>query len=179
MSAVPWKQQRSAFTLLELMTVIVIIAILAVLLFPAYTSLMRRAEKIRCIGNLRTLYFGANSYVQDHGYWPQIDPQLIKDKTNKYGEAWQAALAPFGVPQESWICPTVQRELNNPDYKKSQFGRVDYIATPFDSKRITPYLWPTQPWFLERGDVHGNGNQMIFTDGHVSELNELKKTSGH
>ena len=73
------------------MTVILIIAILAVMLLPSFTGVFRRGEKIRCMANLRTLYFGANSYVQDHNFWPQINPGLIKTP-EKYAAAWQEAL---------------------------------------------------------------------------------------
>ena len=30
-----------------------------------------------------------------------------------------------------------------------------------------------QPWFVESGDVHGNGNLIIFPDGHVQELGDF------
>src|ERR1043166_817390 len=134
------------------MTVMLIIAIIAVMLIPSFTGIFRRGEKVRCMANLRTLYFGANHYVQDHNYWPQINPALIKTP-EKYAAAWQEALAPFGVSRQAWICPTVQHELGNPDYNKPETLRTDYIAMPFDPKPRTPYLWPSQPWFLERGDV--------------------------
>ena len=158
------------------MTIIVIIAILAVLFFPAIKSMMNRTDAVRCMANLRNLYYGANSYVQQNGFWPQISTALVKEPGGKYAEAWRTALEPFGVTKEIWICPTVQRELQNPDYTKPESARSDYLATPFDAKPRTPYTWPTQPWFVERGDVHGNGNLMIFTDGSISTLNEMRKS---
>jgi len=169
-------QQQAAFSLLELMTVLVIVLILAVLLFPAVNIVRARAEKVRCTGNLRNLYYGANAYVQDKGSWPQINPVLMKTKSEEYASEWIAALEPYGLPRDVWICPTLQRNMNNPDYSKPVNTRTDYFATPFDSKRLTPYQWQTQPWFIERGSVHGNGNLMIFTDGRIVALNDLTQT---
>ncbi len=38
---------------------------------------------------------------------------------------------------------------------------------------MTPHKWPRQPWFIETGDVHGNGNLIIYTDGSIGETNDL------
>jgi len=83
---------------------------------------------------------------------------------------WIATLKPFGPSEKSWICPTIQNLMQNPDYTKSENVRVDYIATPFDDKPTTPHQWPRQPWFIETGDVHGHGNLIIFTDGSITDL---------
>ena len=171
-------RHRAAFSLLELMTVIMIIALLAVLTFPAINMVRQRAEKIRCTGNLRNLYYGANSYVQDKGSWPQINPSLMKTNSTEYAAEWIAALEPFGIGRDVWICPTLQRNMNNPDYIKPANARTDYFATPFDEKRLTPYQWQTQPWFIERGSVHGSGNLLIFTDGRIESLDDIRKPSG-
>lgn len=155
------------------MTVIVIILILAVLLFPALNTMRERAEKIRCMGNLRNLYYGANAYVQEKGSWPQINPMLMKTNSVEYATEWISALEPYGLGRQVWICSTLQRNMGSPDYSKPANARTDYFATPFDTKRLTPYQWPTQPWFIERGNVHGNGNLLIFTDGRVVALDDL------
>ena len=163
---------------MELLTVIAVIALLVVLLFPAVTVARARADKIRCSANLRNLYYGANSYIQDKGSWPQVDPALMKTASTQYAAQWIAALQPYGIGANVWICPTLQRDMNNPDFTKTANVRTDYFATPFDAKRLSPYLWHTQPWFIERADVHGNGNLLIFPDGRVVPLKEVSPNSG-
>ena len=37
----------------------------------------------------------------------------------------------------------------------------------------TPFKWPTHPWFVERGDVHGDGQLVIFTNSEVKSLKEI------
>lgn len=170
-----YRKQRwqAGFTLMELMTVIVIIMILATLLFPAVAGIRGKAERASCESNLRGLYVGANSYIQEHGSWPQISTKDLQKPP--YAKAWITALEPYAISRKNWICPSVQRSMGNPDYYKDQATRVDYYATPFDSKAQSPYRWPTQPWFIERGDVHGDGNLIIFTNGHIKSLTDVRR----
>lgn len=162
----------AAFTLLELLTVIVVIGILATLLIGISAELWKRVEKSSCTANLRGLYVGSASYVQDHGQWPQINPGLIEKDNLLYAQQWIKALAPYQIGQPNWLCPTTQKQLNNPDTSKPENVRVDYIACPFDAKQATPYLHPKQPWFIERGAVHAGGNLIIFTNGQVVSLTD-------
>ena len=164
------KRDQGGFTLLEVFVVIIIIAILATLLLPVFSKMRARAQRVQCMANLRSLYVATESYVQQYGSWPQIPVSDSDSAEQDYANAWIAALAPFGPTQKTWICPTIQELLQNPDLSKSENVRVDYIATPFDDKPPTPHQWAKQPWFAETGDVHGNGNLIIFTDGSISDL---------
>jgi prepilin-type N-terminal cleavage/methylation domain-containing protein len=165
---------RFGFTLLELLTSLTVIAILAVMIIPAFNYLKGRAEKTNCSNNLKNLYAGANLYTQDHGIWPQIDPKTHKQPS--YARNWQKALAPYGLAPENWVCPSVQRTLGNPDISSdSAKPRVDYIATPFGPKARAAYQWATQPWFIERGDMHGDGNLLIFADGQIKSLTQVRR----
>lgn len=169
-------ERDSGFTLTELVVVIGIVAVLAGLLFPAASAVRGRAQRVQCTNNLRNLYIATNLYVQQNGSWPQISMgggggTGFPD----YARAWIAALGPFGPTQQTWICPTMQALLGNPDLRQPDNVRVDYYAMAFDEKPTSPYEWPRQPWFIETADVHGNGNQIIFTDGSVSDLKTVIK----
>jgi prepilin-type N-terminal cleavage/methylation domain-containing protein len=159
------------FTLLELIVTGAIIAIIVGLTIPAISKLRAKAQAAQCMANLKTIYLGAELYLQQNGSWPQIGT----DDEDDFGNGWIAALKPFGVPEKSWICPTNQNQLGNPDISDPNNIRVDYVATPFDDKPTTPHLWPTQPWFAESGNVHGHGNLIIFTDGSINDLNTAVK----
>jgi type II secretory pathway pseudopilin PulG len=167
--------RKVAFTLLEVFIVLVIIAILSVLLLPAISAFRARAQRVQCMANLRSLYAASELFIQQNGSWPQIAmPDDDSDSADQqHAKAWIAALAPFGPTQKSWICPTTQNLLGNPDLSDSANVRIDYVATTFDDKPSTPHQWPRQPWFAEVGDVHGNGNLIIFTDGSISDLKTL------
>jgi prepilin-type N-terminal cleavage/methylation domain-containing protein len=172
-------EQQLGFTLLELLIVIGIIVILATISVPVISMMRGRAQRIQCLNNLRGLYIGTNSYIQQNGAWPQINTVANRGKTEEQmAELWIAALQPFGVNRKAWICPTIQELLHNPDYSTPETARIDYIATPFDDKPTTPHQWPRQPWFIEVGDAHGGGNLIVFADGSVQDLTSAAKSGG-
>ena len=170
--------RKVGLTLLELLVVIGIILILATLTIPVISGMRARAQRVQCTANLRTLAVGANLFIQQNGSWPQIPPSNPDDSGEQFAKDWIAALSPFSVPAKSWVCPTMQNALGDPDVLAAGNERVDYIATPFDDKPTTPHEWPRQPWFVESGDVHGNGNLILFTDGSISDVNTVAKTAG-
>jgi prepilin-type N-terminal cleavage/methylation domain-containing protein/prepilin-type processing-associated H-X9-DG protein len=57
---------KQAFTLLELLCVIAVIAILAALLLPALSEARARARRIECVSQLRQLGVAFQSFAHDH-----------------------------------------------------------------------------------------------------------------
>jgi prepilin-type N-terminal cleavage/methylation domain-containing protein len=165
-------RSERAFTLMELMTVMVIMSILMVLLLKATDSMRARAEKANCISNLKSLYTGAAAYVMDKGEWPQVPARLVRTNSKEYAKLWINSLAPYGISQRNWICPTKQRNMGAPDLTKDENRRIDYNATPFDSRPHTAYLWPRQPWFVEHAASHDGGPLLIMTNGRVMTMRE-------
>ncbi len=63
--------KRHAFTLMELLVAVAIIALLAALLYPVFLSARRNAKIAPCISNMKQLYAAWALYVQDSdGRWP-------------------------------------------------------------------------------------------------------------
>ncbi len=163
--------RRYGFKLLELAVVVLIIAIVITLTIPAVSKLRARAQRAQCMANLKSLHVGAELYIQDNNQWPQIgltgdDESAFVD----YSKSWIAALTPYKIERKTWICPTIQSSSSGDDYMVAGNERVDYVGVTFDEKPTTPHQWPRMPWFVEHGDVHGNGNLIIFADGSISDL---------
>ncbi|MFH0953014.1 MAG: prepilin-type N-terminal cleavage/methylation domain-containing protein [Verrucomicrobiota bacterium] len=59
-----------AFTLIEMLIVIAIIAILLALILPAVGGARRRAETLKCASNLRQIGIAISSYGRDTGHYP-------------------------------------------------------------------------------------------------------------
>jgi Tfp pilus assembly protein FimT len=165
------RRKIAAVSLFEIAVVVAVVSVLLLLSLPVYSKVRARAQRAQCAANLRSLYLAANGHVQEHGSWPQI--RLGEDgdaSARDYASEWIAALAPFGANTKTWICPAIENLLQNPGYTAPDRVRTDYVAMTFDDKPTTPHQWPRQPWFVERGDVHGHGNLMVLTDGSITDL---------
>jgi prepilin-type N-terminal cleavage/methylation domain-containing protein len=77
-----WNRQKSAFTLIEILIVIAIIAILAALLLPALATAKSKGQRISCMNNLRQLGVACQVYTADNDgrlveNWPYaLEPNL-------------------------------------------------------------------------------------------------------
>ena len=93
---------RGAFTLVELLVVIAVIAVLASLLLPAMSRAKARAQGIQCISNLRQLGLAHFMYVNDHGHTIpyRLDDNLwMRSLMKLYAQVDKVRLCPAGLPR--------------------------------------------------------------------------------
>src|SRR5438045_4118500 len=58
--------RKAAFTLIELLIVIAIIAVLAALLFPVFAQARDKARQVACLSSLRQIGSALHMYLQDY-----------------------------------------------------------------------------------------------------------------
>ncbi len=169
------KHAPNAFTLLELMVALAIVAILVVLSIFGLRDVKARVELAACAQNLRSLYGATSVYVTENGHWPLISTEL---GTGKFESAWVNTLKPYGISIDTWRCVTVGRSLEELGYSESDAPVIHYSPSEFDPHPLTPYKWAHHPWFIEITDVHGGGNLMIQSNGAVIPFDEAARAGG-
>ena len=100
---------RTAFTLVELLVVIGIIAILAALLLPAVSQAKESARRSACASNQRQIILAASMYADEHeGRFPgQPGDGLPVRAVGGDGRNYYALLMPCVNNPRVWLCPSV------------------------------------------------------------------------
>jgi prepilin-type N-terminal cleavage/methylation domain-containing protein len=160
------------FTFIELTVSVAIIAILVALLLPFGRGYFEKSESVVCMNNMRNLIPAFNAYVQDNGHWPQEPVEIWNSNDDVAHENWWLVeMKPYDLEEKNWQCPTIRRKISSKD--SNGRPRLHYSPTMFDAMPITPYKWTTQPWFVEIGNMHGNGAYICFPDGSIKTINDF------
>jgi prepilin-type N-terminal cleavage/methylation domain-containing protein/prepilin-type processing-associated H-X9-DG protein len=178
-------RRQHAFTLVELLLVIAIIALLATLLLPAVSSFTERANGIKCQQHLRDIYvLLGNAALDNDNKYPEIevDPQNPVHAGDALAKPLLATIKPYGGTEKSLQCPA---DLAGPNwYAKKQ---TSYMWQPYSEDEPTTAItmygprgsWPAklsrvrllQDWDLVHGAAApGERKRMnvVYADGHVA-----------
>lgn len=156
--------------MLELLVVIVIIGLLVALVMPMAGIFKAKASNAACVGNMRALHSGFQTYLGDHQLvWPQVPDGLPRngDQGDMLAKFWHDQLKDYGIAKKNWIC-AADEELHK-HIDESDVFYSTYTISEFDEQPNRAYQWPNQPWIIESGELHGRGKgpNMIFPDGRI------------
>jgi len=141
-------ERPAAFTLVELLVTISIIAILLGLLLPALVRARDAANKTACLSNLRQLGFVYHLYSEDHN-------SRLPSKDMLGNSSYRKATDPLGLPMyfqryvptnRVWLCPTGRKTLltNGVNYAWSRAQSLvseNGTTVAFDRLTTTPGVW--------------------------------------
>jgi prepilin-type N-terminal cleavage/methylation domain-containing protein/prepilin-type processing-associated H-X9-DG protein len=130
-----------AFTLVELLVVVAIIAILSAVLLPALAGAKQKAKNMRCLNNLKELGIGCAMYAVDN------NDQL--PETSHQTASWIGKLAVYGLTNV-YICPFDTNAANHiASYAINDFLTPNPFGAPqLDFSKFTSIPSPSETLHL-------------------------------
>jgi prepilin-type N-terminal cleavage/methylation domain-containing protein len=150
---------NSGFSLVELLTVIAIIAILAGIIFPVMNAVKNNAKKTQCMTNMYNVAQALKMFKQDNGYYPaslagevQYDPStsavIPLDRTTGNGTGLFPDYTKGGSGYKTFHCPL--SPTSKTDAVTTADGKSYYA---YDSYTVYTSL-PVNPGTPLAGDKH-------------------------
>ncbi len=174
---------RAAFTLIELLCVISIIAVLAALIFPSLAGFRDKADGIQCMNNLRQLGSAVPNFAaQNDGRFPEIetDPEHPIYKPEEHVKGLLETFAPYGVTEDTVKCPADVKSFKTYLARKTSYEWRPYVDDELQSNPqiFTPFGQRTLPLSkiiltFDTERVHGlqsafrSKKNYLYADGHV------------
>ena len=184
-------RSRAAFTLVELLVVIGIIALLIGILLPTLSKARDSARSVVCLSNERQLGLGFVSFTLDHDGW--MPKAWFNDTPRDLGApdgsgepdwghrdprwGWEDTIVPYlsgaGSSMDSFLCPGDATEMyrnvaDNPDTGRWNVNYPDVDPTINDYPSSYRYNTSNNPWWfrgLKISRLKDPVNSIVFVDG--------------
>lgn len=144
--------RKSAFTLVEILVVVAIIALLAAILFPVFGRARDKARQATCTSNLKQIYLGLRQYASDYdGSYParaRIGNSAYRHISDPQG--FPQLLDPYIKSEQIWYCPSMLDSMKEQGYPG--------------------YAWVTSANYLFRPDLEEDANlaiQFLVYDNYI------------
>jgi prepilin-type N-terminal cleavage/methylation domain-containing protein/prepilin-type processing-associated H-X9-DG protein len=179
---------RSGFTLIEALVVVVILGILAAILFPSFSRTHHGSYERRdaCRSNLIPLALSFKQYIQDYD---EKYPVAQNSRTLTRPHNWAGALYPYLKSAEYFRCPSDEKAKLG----QSNYGYNAWLGSRPEKNIKLPaqvivnyevqadsYGWTqtgTSPQNVSAATRHLDGANYSFVDGHLKWLTPEKVTA--
>lgn len=172
------KRSRVAFTLVELIVVIGIIALMGSLLQPALMMAYKKAQSAQCVANLRSIGTAVQLAAQDNNNtYPEINQTAPPLPYGSDVGGLVSVLGPYGITTNAVQCPL---DINGKPSAFQQYGSsYEWSPIPDDEAVNAVVVYPRPgvafPISSSRTrlcmdfyGVHRGRSNAVYADGHVS-----------
>lgn len=153
------KPSHSAFSLVEMLVVIAIIAILASLLLPAFAKAKAKALRVECVADLKQIGIGFHVFLHDH------DSKLPMEVSTNYGGTLEFTRASYLVPGQFYFqyrhFQALSNDLRNPKNLVCPSDRARLIASDFhdfDNLNISYFVGANADYTFPNSILAGDRN---------------------
>jgi len=195
------KRARKGMSLLEILTALLIVGVLAALVIPIVGKIQATARNTECISNLRQVGLAMNTYAAEnggrypHAYAPPGDQKTWMWKLAPYVGLRDDVMGPAPKPRSVgiFVCPEWKKQSEQSTNSRNlSYGISRYIDP--DTRPAANRYWNYQPnrvssktilvaeidvnnefayaEKIERRHPHESANY-LFVDGHVENLREI------
>jgi prepilin-type N-terminal cleavage/methylation domain-containing protein/prepilin-type processing-associated H-X9-DG protein len=173
------RRRVMAFTLVEMLVVLGIIALMANLAYPAFSAAMNKAKSVKCSANLRAIGIAVSLAATDNNNtYPEINQTAPPLPYASSVQGLVGVLGPYGITTNAVQCPI---DMGNGGASAfTQYGS-SYEWTPaFDDEAVNAtviYITPGMaiPVNSSRvrlcsdfNGVHRGRQNVVYGDGHVT-----------
>jgi prepilin-type N-terminal cleavage/methylation domain-containing protein/prepilin-type processing-associated H-X9-DG protein len=165
-------RRRRAFTLVELLVVIGIIAILISILIPTLGKAQAAAKALQCGSNLRQVGIGLTRYFNDFKHLPVRNPLQYEGANPHVFRLWDAedwyhlaeTMEKYGGSKKIYYCPanSLGRNVEN-WWPYNDFGTPSTIASNYQF----PFLLEDNWWMIPKPDYRRLTSDRVLASDYL------------